>query len=117
MSAELSAASIARCAGAHLDPIPTDNRSFQIDVAMTRPEADPFHGKHPFQPEDVIAIFDAGGASGADRVRAARRAVVRRAGEDRRSGARALSNRDVEPSRIQRTRLEGTPPPALGTLG
>ncbi|HEY6178915.1 MAG TPA: alkaline phosphatase D family protein, partial [Kofleriaceae bacterium] len=48
--------------GAHLDLILTDNRSFQMESAMTRPEADPFQSKPHlfFQPEDVIAIFDAG---------------------------------------------------------
>ena len=47
--------------GAHLDLILTDNRSFQMEAAMTRPEADAFQSKHLFfQPEDVIAIFDAG---------------------------------------------------------
>ncbi|HEY6179306.1 MAG TPA: alkaline phosphatase D family protein, partial [Kofleriaceae bacterium] len=48
--------------GAHLDLILTDNRSFQMEAAMTRPEADAFQSKPHvfFQPEDVIAIFDAG---------------------------------------------------------
>ncbi|HMG57535.1 MAG TPA: alkaline phosphatase D family protein, partial [Kofleriaceae bacterium] len=48
--------------GAHLDLVLTDNRSFQMEPAMARPEAEPFQSKgHPYlAPDDVIAILDAG---------------------------------------------------------
>jgi alkaline phosphatase D len=48
--------------GAHLDLILTDNRSFQMEPVMDRPEAEPFQSRphRYFVPEDVIAVLDAG---------------------------------------------------------
>ena len=52
--------------GRNVDLVLTDNRSFQTECAMERPEAEPFQ-KREFTylvPEEVIEIFDAGRAYG-----------------------------------------------------
>ena len=48
--------------GRHVDLVLTDNRSFQMECAMGRPEAEPFRSTDfPYLvPEEVIEIFDAG---------------------------------------------------------
>ena len=48
--------------GAHLDLILTDNRSFQMEPVMERPEGKAFESKphRYFVPEDVVAVLDAG---------------------------------------------------------
>lgn len=48
--------------GAHLDLILTDNRSFQMEPVMNRPEAEAFQSRphRYFTPEDAIAILDGG---------------------------------------------------------
>src|SRR5262245_10140261 len=48
--------------GRNVDLVLTDNRSFQTECAMGRPEADPFQKRefYGLVPEEVIEIFDAG---------------------------------------------------------